>query len=37
MKYADIETLAAITTTDEIKEYCEGLGWDKKAINGIKL
>jgi hypothetical protein len=37
MKYADIETLAAITTTDEIKEYCEGLGWDKKSINGIKL
>lgn len=37
MKRADIETLAAITTDKEIKQYCEGLGWDKKAINGIKL
>lgn len=37
MKRADIETLAIITTDKEIKEYCEGLGWDKKAINGIKL
>ncbi len=37
MKRADIETLADITTDKEIKQYCEGLGWDKKAINGIKL
>ena len=37
MKRADIETLAAITTDKEIKQYCEGLGWDKKTINGLKL
>ena len=37
MKGSDLETLAAITTDAEIKRYCEGLGWDKKAINGIKL
>lgn len=37
MKRDDLDTLAAITTEKEIKEYCEGLGWDKKAINGIKL
>jgi hypothetical protein len=37
MKRADIETLASITTDKEIKQYCEGLGWDKKEINGIKL
>lgn len=37
MKHDDITTLAAITTDKEIKQYCEGLGWDKKAINGIKL
>jgi hypothetical protein len=37
MKRADIETLAAITTNAEIKQYCEDLGWDKKAINGLKL
>jgi hypothetical protein len=37
MKRVDIETLATITTDKEIKQYCEGLGWDKKAINGIKL
>ncbi len=37
MKRADIETLAVITTDKEIKQYCEGLGWDKKQINGIKL
>ena len=37
MKRADIETLASITSDKEIKQYCEGLGWDKKAINGIKL
>ena len=37
MKRSDIETLAAITTDKEIKQYCESLGWDKKAINAIKL
>jgi hypothetical protein len=37
MKFSDIETLSAITTEQEIKEYCEGLGWDKKTISGIKL
>jgi hypothetical protein len=37
MKREDIETLAAITTKEEIREYCEGLGWDKKAINGFKF
>lgn len=37
MKRKDIETLAAITTDKEIKEYCEKLGWDKKQINGIKF
>jgi len=37
IKRADVETLAEITTDKEIKQYCEGLGWDKKAINGIKL
>lgn len=37
MKMADVETLAAVTTDKEIKAYCEGLGWDKKAISAIKL
>lgn len=37
MKLADVETLAAITTDKEIKKYCEGLGWDKKQINELKL
>lgn len=37
MKRSDLDTLAAITTEKEIKKYCEDLGWDKKAINGIKL
>jgi len=37
MKREDISTLAAISTDKEIKKYCEDLGWDKKAINGIKL
>ena len=37
MKMADIETLAAVTTDDEIKQYCESLGWNKKEINGLKL
>ena len=37
MKMADIETLASITTDEEIKEYALSLGWDKKQINAIKL
>jgi len=37
MKRSDIATLAAISTDKEIKQYCADLGWDKKAINGIKL
>ena len=37
MKLADVETLAAITTDKEIKEYAKDLGWDKKQIADIKL
>lgn len=37
MKWKDIETLAAITTDKDIKEYAKDLGWDKKQINDIKL
>ena len=37
MKRSDLETLSAITTDKEIKQYCESLGWDKKQINAIKL
>jgi len=37
LKRADVETLATITTTKEIKEYCTNLGWDKKEVDGIKL
>jgi predicted CopG family antitoxin len=37
MKMADVETLAAITTDKEIKEYARDLGWDKKQIADIKL
>jgi len=37
MKMSDIETLASITTDEEIKEYALSLGWDKKQINAIKL
>jgi hypothetical protein len=37
MKHNDIETLAAITTDKEIKEYCQDLGWDKKQIAELKL
>jgi glucan phosphorylase len=36
-KRADIETLAAISTDKEIKQYCRDLGWDQKKIDGIKL
>ena len=37
MKMADVETLAAITTDKEIKEYARDLGWDKKQIAEIKF
>jgi hypothetical protein len=37
MKMSDVETLAAITTDKEIKEYAKDLGWDKKQVNEIKL
>jgi hypothetical protein len=37
MKLADVQTLAAITTDKEIKEYAKDLGWDKKQIADIKL
>ena len=37
MKMSDVETLAAITTDKEIKEYAKDLGWDKKQIAEIKL
>lgn len=37
MKLNDITTLANITTTADIREYCKGLGWEKKAINAIKF
>jgi len=37
MKIEDVETLASITTEKEIKEYCEGLGWDSLQIAKIKL
>ena len=36
MKRSDAETLAKITTNDEIKKYCQDLGWDKKTINALK-
>jgi hypothetical protein len=37
MKMSDVETLAAVTTDKEIKEYAKDLGWDKKQIADIKL
>jgi hypothetical protein len=37
MKIQDVETLAAMTSDKEIKQYCESLGWDKKQIHAIKL
>lgn len=37
MKISDVETLSAITSDDEIKEYCKSLGWDQKEINGLKF
>ncbi len=36
-KMDDLETLSAITTTKEIKEYCEQLGWDKAQLKKIKF
>ena len=36
-KLSDIEMLAKETTTKEIKQYCESLGWEKKQINAIKF
>lgn len=37
IKQADAETLSEITPDKDIKEYCKGLGWDKKQIDGIKF
>jgi hypothetical protein len=37
MKISDLETLSEISSTADIKKYCEDLGWDKKQINGIKF
>jgi hypothetical protein len=37
MKMDDVNALAEITSTDEIKTHCEKLGWDKKQIDGLKL
>lgn len=37
VKLADIEAMAKINTVEDIKKYCESLGWDKKQINGLKL
>jgi len=37
MKIEDVETLSAITTEKEIKEYCEGLGWDRAQVSKIKF
>ncbi len=37
MKWSDLETLAAINTDKEIKQYCESLGWGKKEVNAIKF
>lgn len=37
MKLVDITALANITTDDEVKQYCEHAGWDRKKISAIKL
>lgn len=37
MKRSDAATLASITTKEELKQYCQDLGWDKKKINDLKL
>lgn len=36
-KRNDIETLASITTNDEIRQHLRDLGWDQEAINKLKL
>lgn len=36
-KMDDLETLAAVTSDKEIKDYCEQLGWDKKQLSTIKF
>lgn len=37
MKLDDVNTLAAVSTSDDIKKYCFNLGWDAKQINELKL
>jgi hypothetical protein len=37
MKKSDAATLASITTDQEIRDYCQALGWDKKQIAAVKL
>jgi len=37
MKFDDVETLAKITTDEEIKEYCLDLGWDRSQVAKLKL
>ena len=37
MKFDDVQTLAKITTNEEIKEYCLGLGWDRSQVAKLKL
>jgi hypothetical protein len=37
MKSSDVETLAAISSDKEIKQYCLDSGWDKKQVNAIKF
>jgi hypothetical protein len=37
MKLSDAETLAAISSDKEIKQYCVDSGWDKKQVNAIKF
>lgn len=37
MGMKEIETLTEVSSTNEIKQYCESLGWDKKEISKIKF
>jgi hypothetical protein len=37
MKIDDVSVLSELTSNEEIKNYCEQLGWDKKQINELKL
>lgn len=37
MKRSDLDALAAITTAREIKKHLEGLGWEQKEIDALKL